>query len=587
MNKIKSTKIYKFFNKDLKEFNSFILSFVCIAILVGAGIISYFMNSSYALFSDKVVGEKTIEIVVGKSGTPNAPVLSDNMIPVYYDSSTNVWRKADSTNQSEEHKWYDYDNKMWANAVTVYESSIFLSADSTSKDSIMPNQLPSGGDSSYDTVNLVVDDTDENYIDIRADYLAAAPGTEINMDYVNTMLVWIPRFKYTVWNYNLDGTVTSEPQEIKIEFEEGTLSTGEIGCTDSISGTEDGTSSSTLATVSEVCKLKSNNTECTDDTCNGKTYTHPAFTFGDEELEGFWVGKFENSGDGNCTPDDISSVGSSCNKERTILVKPNLTSWRGAMVGTFDKSMRRMTDDYYDIYGFETGDDSHMMKNMEWGAVTYLSHSKYGVIENISKNSNNQYITGCGPQSESSTSSGATCNAYNTLLGQMASTTGNVYGVYDMNGGSWEYVMGNIIDPTGTDMMSGYDSTSDSHSGYSGVFVYTEFSGVYYTYLSATYSYPDSKYYDKYSFSNEETSLNLGKLGDVTKEIHDTSSQNIGQGNDTWYGVYGIFPESTNPWFVRSSSYMNDGASSSIFTLSSDMGSGYANYASRLVVGVS
>jgi len=578
VNKIKSTKIYKFLNRDIKEFNSFILSFVCIAILVGAGILSYFMNSSYALFSDKVVGGKTIEIVVGKSGTPNAPVLSDNMIPVYYDSSNGVWRKADSTNQSEEHKWYDYDNKMWANVVTVYESSIFLSADSTSKDSIMPNQLPSGGDSSYDTVNLVGDDTDENYIDIRADYLAAAPGTEINMDYVNTMLVWIPRFKYTVWNYNLDGTVTSEPQEIKIEFEEGTLSTGEIGCTDSISGTSDGTSSGTPATVSEVCKLKSNNTECTDATCNGKTYTHPAFTFGDEELEGFWVGKFEVSSDGySCSAANFSAVGEGCNLTSiTPVVKPNVVPWLGAMVGTFDQRIRQMTDDYYDIYGFETGDDTHMIKNMEWGAVAYLSHSKYGVNGKISLNSYEDYLTGCGPQSADSDSDGEVCNSYETALGQSSSTTGNIYGVYDMNGGSFDMTMGNMVSPNGVDMLSGYNGDHNSFSGYTGI-VYNNSAGNYTSY-SGTFTYPNDKYYDKYSFSLTRAGfVGSSKLGDGIKEVLNVSS------SYGWHNSSFQFQEYEGSWWARGGHYSLT-EDSGLFSSHDTYGSAYGVSSTRLIV---
>ncbi len=45
------------------------------------------------------------------------------MIPVYYDETNNVWKKADVNNKTS-NQWYSYDstgdNKgMWANAVTV------------------------------------------------------------------------------------------------------------------------------------------------------------------------------------------------------------------------------------------------------------------------------------------------------------------------------------------------------------------------------------------------------------------------------------------------------------------------------------
>lgn len=49
------------------------------------------------------------------SSNANAPVLDSAMIPVYYDEETEVWRKADSTNQNK--NWFDYSNKKWANSV--------------------------------------------------------------------------------------------------------------------------------------------------------------------------------------------------------------------------------------------------------------------------------------------------------------------------------------------------------------------------------------------------------------------------------------------------------------------------------------
>ena len=53
-----------------------------------------------------------------KSGA-NEPVLDDNMIAVYYDETSETWKKADSTNESNLYRWYNYDEKIWANSVTV------------------------------------------------------------------------------------------------------------------------------------------------------------------------------------------------------------------------------------------------------------------------------------------------------------------------------------------------------------------------------------------------------------------------------------------------------------------------------------
>ena len=544
-------RLSKILNKDIKELNGIILSLFCVSFLITVGLISYKVNSSYAIFTDTIEGEKTLEFSVGfpqdKSGA-NAPVLSENMIPVYYDETCNsnagCWKKADSENMSSEYKWYDYDSKMWANSVTVSTN-------------------------------------DEG---VRTDLIDAPEGTEIPMDRILTMQVWIPKYTYTIWNYNADGTATSEPQEIDIQFESGTATTGEISCVDNIQGTSDGTSSGTEPTTSETCIIKSTNATCTD-TCNGKTYTHPAFTFGDKELTGFWVGKFEVSSDISCEPANSSAIGAGCNLTSIRpLVKPNVTSWRGAMVGTFENNIMAMND-ASNKYGFEASDDTHMMKNMEWGAVVYLSHSKYGTCADgmcteVALNSASTYTTGCGPQSEGSTSSGTICNTYNTTLGQSASTTGNVYGVYDMSGGASDYVMGNMVSPDGITMMSGnreiLETSVDSHSGYSGILYYLGLTSNGYVSSVGAYEYPENKYYDKYSFNTSSTTRGRSKLGDARKEVYNIS-------NYGWYSDYSRFAYGFYPWFNRGG-YYNELNRTGVFNSGSMSGDAHIFYSSRLVI---
>ena len=624
------------------------MSVICIVFLLTVGFISYKINSSYALFSDSITGTKTIEAQVklknlDTSGA-NEPELGEGMIPVYYDENTETWKKASSGNSNEKYRWYDYDNKMWANSVTVSETN-------------------------------------------RSKYLSASLGTEIPMDDILTMQVWIPRYKYKVWNYNADGKQTSNEQEIEITFEDETATTGEITCKDSISGTH--------GDASETCKLKSTNATCTDDTCNNKTYTHPAFTFGDKEIKGFWAGKFELTG-------GIIN----------ITTKPNLSSISNKNVSSFETNIMKMNTSG-NRYGIPTTMDTHMIKNSEWGAVAYLSHSKYGTCTsgtcrevNIN-NSLNQYtgrsggspsalssiegtykynqtkqtvttITGGGTtitptvtndttypwtgsdglykssnQGQNSTttnlkfsftaptddtyllfdwsvssesanydylyytikkdgttlsdtgtstkiggtdlgteestltykniqrkldkgtyeltftyrkdSSGAkgTDTGYVKNIkildsptikenkepigegkdGPSASTTHNVYGVYDMSGGAHEYTMANVVSSDGTTMMSGYDLSNNS--GYTGK-VYD--SGNYTSYSGATY--PNNKYYDKYSFSTSDETRIRSKLGDGIKEVY--------KGSTGWYSDYSSFAYSDSPWFTRGSNYDSD-----------------------------
>ena len=403
---------------------------------------------------------------------PNAPALLSNMIPVYYDSASDSWKKADKTNKGG--SWYNYSDKMWANAVTVTETN-------------------------------------------RNTYLSASAGTTIPMSDINTMWVWVPRYTYTYLN-------TNTPQEINVKFESGTASTGTIKCTDNVTGT-----SSTSET-------------CTDTTNNGlvagtSTYTHPAFWWDKndnnvreegEELTGIWIGKFE-----------VSSG---------QIIKPNVTSLRSQTVNQLYTGIYNMRNSG-NAFGFSTTDETHMMKNMEWGAVTYLSHSKYGINKEIAINSANTYTTGCGPQSEGSTSYGATCNGYTTALGQSASTTGNISGVYDMSGGSWEYVMGNMVNSSG--------AFYSSNAGFS--------------------STPNAKYYDKYSYGTSITEYTRGKLGDATKEMAPTGST----GN--WYSDYARFPYSSTPWFSRGGHY-SSGADAGAFNFNEINGFASSNYSSRAVL---
>ena len=485
------------------------------------------MTDYKAFFKLGVEAEQRVDSNLDTSGA-NKPVLSENMIPVYYDETAEVWKKADSNNRHSSYKWYNYDEKMWANSVTVSSTN-------------------------------------------RSTYLSASLGTEIPMDDILTMQVWVPRYKYKVWNYNADGTAKSSPQEIKITFEKGTATTGEISCSDSISGTD--------GAVSETCKLKSDNLACTDSTCNGKTYTHPAFTFGTEQLEGIWVGKFETTG----TISDIT-------------IKPDLSSLRNQNVSAFESNIMAMNDSG-NKYGFATTVDTHMMKNQEWGAVAYLSHSKYGINKEININNSSSFYTGrsggnVGGQTpingtytdQTSTTQynsygfytydGYLLN-YNTNtksstkdMTKIASTTGNIYGIYDMSGGAYEYVMGNIVSNDGTTMMSGYSTSINS--GYTGIIYdsgsYTSYTGI---------SYPENKYLDKYSFGTSSTQRIRSKLGDALKEVYNT--ENYGWYTDGSYLAYSSFP------WIRRGGYYSSGSIAGVFYSDSSSGDN-SKSSSRLVI---
>ena len=544
-------------------------------------------------FRVNVNNEAAPKRLIDKSGA-NAPKLTSNMIPVYYDETNKAWKKADDTNSLVEYtyKLGDLDNNGWINSADLgilLNITKCYNKKANTKECI-PGDMNSDGYITEEDKNILTsseyygkkatiektgyvksDNTWYDYDDKmwanavtvsetnRATYLKADAGTTIPMSDINTMWVWVPRYTYTYLN-------TNTPQEINVKFESGTASTGTIKCTNNVTGT---------SSTSETCT----------DTTNGglkagtSTYTHPAFWWDKndnnvretgEELTGIWVGKFEVSSDTTCTASDYVAVGSGCNLQ-TIRpqIKPNVASWRGAQVGTFFNGIQKMRESG-NKYGFATTDETHMMKNMEWGAVTYLSHSKYGINKEVAINSANTYTTGCGPQSAGSTSSGSTCNSYTTTLGQSASTTGNVYGVYDMSGGSYEYMMGNMVYSNGQ-QMSGYKTSNNYNSAFTGI-LYDggrTFTGIY--------AFPSKRYYDKYSYGTRATEYTRGKLGDATKEMAPTGTS----GN--WYSDYANFPSSSTPWFLRGGSY-SDGASAGAFRFSHYYGSAYTYYSARAVL---
>ena len=124
---------------------------------------------AYNGFSYEIVPSNSCSEVVNYV---NRPQLADGMIPVYYDSTDNVWKKSNISSQ-----WYSYSDKRWANAVLVKE-------------------LKSGENSKS-----------------RKEYEDSLPGTVIAEDDILAYFVWIPRFRYQLFSSN-------SPVDINIIFED-------------------------------------------------------------------------------------------------------------------------------------------------------------------------------------------------------------------------------------------------------------------------------------------------------------------------------------------------------------------------------
>ena len=434
----------------------------------------------------------------------NYPDLGDALIPVVYNESTKTWVKADTESSTSTYGWYDYTNKKWANAVLVTEAN-------------------------------------------RATYKTAAVGTNITESDIVAYYVWIPRYKYKVWNKDkVVGTQSYNAQTtgIDIVFEGDTNSTGTISCTYSFASP-----SSTAGSPNETCTGS-----------NGDYYIHPAFTFGDNQVKGFWIGKYELSSE---TPTATDGGGSSTTLTARIL--PNVNSWRKNTISNFSTVIQNMQASN-NIYGLSTDKsttDSHMLTNMEWGAVAYLKNSNYGRCANgtcteVTINNCSTYTTGIGADTVSASESSTTCtteaNKYNGTKGVLASTTGNVYGVYDMSGGAWEYVMGNM------------SSTADTYTFYGNE---SGFASSWYN------DYSNQKYVNTYAngtTSDDQSAYNRGRLGDATGEVVLSTG-----GKGGWYNDIAYFPYYGDSWFIRGG-YYGYGSSAGVFGFGN--GDGNARYGS-------
>lgn len=318
-----------------------------------AGTYTITYNVSDAL-GNSSTASRTVSIVSpNDSSGASTPVVSGGMIPVYYDSGADTWRKADPQNMAGATAWYNYNARMWANMVTVTAGT-------------------------------------------RAAYLNAALGSAINMNDILTFFVWVPRYKYLL-------SPGSGPRSFNIVFESPTTA-----------------KSYGDAVYSYL--------------------THPAFTFGSTELAGIWVDKFDPSFAGAPVGPTSAAQGDSIYNQ--YIDKPNVYIWCNATLVT-GFTVSRNLQASGNAYGFSTtGIDTHAMKNTEWGAVAYLSHSGYGINTEIWVNPNQNYITGCGGTSSTAVAT-TDCYSYNTSYGVNTSASGTVYGIYDIAGGIWTVTMGN------------------------------------------------------------------------------------------------------------------------------------------------
>ena len=309
---------------------------------------------------------------------------------------------------------------------------------------------------------------------------------------------------------------------------------------------------------------------------NDYTYIHPAFTNGtknnfkngewDKEIPGFWVAKYA-AGFQECTQKITNGniIEPTTDPNKVTYSNKTYTSFsnEGQITNALSQELTESeyasqkisypvfkpltyayniisTGDSYTIsqeiakarnfYGLtQDTADSHMMKNSEWGAVVYLSHSNYGIndkkVEMNTKNLTNidKFIFS------------VTGYAGDRPNGVSASTTNNKTGVFDLSGCVWERVSAYITN--GNTSLTTYGksyATLKTSTKYATIYPYNEVddsnTNNYLEYKNAKYGYGDAVL---------ETSTS------------ETSTSEQEQLTNAWENNYSNYPYTHGTFFVR------------------------------------
>ena len=407
------------------------------------------------------------------SQTPNAPALDNTMVPVKYNTETKNWIVC----SKDDAEWYNY--------------------------AAQSSTTESGGSSKWANVMLtddIVVEKDGTTYDASAiknlltgNNLQTIVGATITTE--GSMLVWVPRYAYRITYKNSSGEVLGYSDSRGIVTKDGKTPSSYQTPTTSIN-----VNGSIGSTKYEYYR------------------PHPAFETDLDQggwssrLTGIWVGKFEATG-----------------STSEVTVKSSLSSLKYKTIGTLWQSAK-------DNFKAKTS-GSHMMKNSEWGAVAYLTESKYGRNTTaVTRNTDSEYYTG----------GARTVGAYKD--NNLQSTTGNVYGIYDTVGGAFECV-------------ASYIANNQNAYGY-------QFASNAGTSSSKNDKEESTKYATVYKYDSNSDScqnnynLNLNKVfGDGVTETS-TSGNLI---NSSWHLADSIFMCTSYPFFIRGGYFNGDNAGSFYF----------------------
>ena len=200
---------------------------------------------------------------------------------------------------------------------------------------------------------------------------------------------------------------------------------------------------------------------------------------------------------------------------------------------------------------------------MNGGAVAYLSHSQYGRNgKEVTINNNSNYITGIAGERVTASESTSTENTYNTSKGMLASTTGNIYGVYDLSGGAWECTAG--WDTESSDPMGWLEQYGQSIGGTQYFNVGMESDRTKTAYRNGTNEYDGEKIKE------------VCRTGDGIKETWIS-------GSDSWFNDYSCCVVSYDQFSVRGGYYIGEDTAGVFYSVYS-IGSPYSKISFRAVL---
>ena len=210
------------------------------------------------------------------------------------------------------------------------------------------------------------------------------------------------------------------------------------------------------------------------------------------------------------------------------------------------------------IYGLsKTSTDSHLMKNSEWGMIVILGKSQYGKNEIEvtinSKNLNNGDKQGVTKEDGNKLASVYAVTGYNNAnkewndyveVEASPSTTGNIYGIYDISGGLWERTATYVPNAT---------NTRKELENYGKSIAYDEGGNLRQTSTKYTMVYPKGeKSTTVDDASTENYKANTKIYGDCVRE---TSTGGVN--STSWNGYYSFFVGWDGPFAIRGGSYGN------------------------------